>query len=53
MSPLSREFFEIFTSGRYQRDIKTLKILASNSRLFRIYGIFKKWQIGVSRLTFT
>ena len=40
------DFFEIFTSGRYHRDMKALKILASNSNHFRIYGIFKKWQIG-------
>ena len=40
-----------FTSGRYHRDMKTLEILASNSKHFRIYGIFLKWQIGVSRLT--
>ena len=45
-------FFEIFISGRYHRDMEALKILASNSKHFRIYGIFKKWQIGVPRLTF-
>ena len=45
-------FLEIFTSSRYHRDMKALKILASNSKHFRIYGIFKKWQIGVPRLTF-
>ena len=39
------DFFEIFTSGRYHRDMKILKILASNYMRFRIYGIFKKLQI--------
>ena len=39
------DFFEIFTSGKKNRDMKVLKILASNSKHFRIYGIFKKWQI--------
>ena len=48
-------FFEIFTSGRHHRDhrdMKAPKILVSNSKHFAIYGIFKKWQIGVPRLTF-
>ena len=41
------DILEIFTSGRYHRDMKTLKILlASNSKRFRIYGIFKKLQIN-------
>ena len=31
-------FLEIFTSGRYHRDLKILKILASNFKRFRIYG---------------
>ena len=39
------DFLEIFTSGRYHRDMKILKILASNSKRFRFYGVFKKWQI--------
>ena len=26
--------------------MKILKILASNSKQFRLYGILKKWQIG-------
>ena len=38
-------FLEIFTSGRYQRDMKILKIFASNSKQFRVYGILKKLQI--------
>ena len=38
------DFLEIFTSGSYDRDMKFLKILASNSKQVRIYGIFKKWQ---------
>ena len=40
------DFLENFTSGRYRRNIKILKILASNTKRFRVYGIFlKKWQI--------
>ena len=39
------DFLEIFTSGRYHRDMKILKILASNSKQFRVYRIFKKLQI--------
>ena len=39
------DFLEIFTSGRYHRDMKILKILASNSKRFRVYGIFRKLQI--------
>ena len=39
------DFSEPFTSGRYHRDMKILKILASNSRQFRVYRIFKKLQI--------
>ena len=29
--------------------MKILKLLASNSKRFRVYGIFKKWQIDVDR----
>ena len=39
------DFLELFPSGRYHRDMKILKILASNSKRFRVYGIVKKWQI--------
>ena len=39
------DFLEIFTSGRYHRDMEILKILASNSKRFRVYGIFKQLQI--------
>ena len=46
------DFFQIFTSVRYHRNMKGLKILAFNFKHFRIYGYFKKWQIGVSRMTF-
>ena len=35
--------FEIFTNGRYHKDMKVLKILASNFKHFRIYGTFNKW----------
>ena len=38
-----------FTSGRYHRDMKILKILASNSKQFWVYGIFKKLQIDDDR----
>ena len=37
---ISWGFFEIFTSVNYHRDMKALKILASNSKYFRIYDIF-------------
>ena len=39
------DFLEIFTSDGYHRDMKILKILASNSKRFRVYGIFKTLQI--------
>ena len=40
------DFLEIFTSGRYHRDMEILKILlASNSKRVRVYGIFKKLKI--------
>ena len=39
------DFLEIFNSGRYLRDMKILKVLASNSKRFRVYGISKKLQI--------
>ena len=42
MPPLPHKFFEIFTSSRYHRDMKILKILASNPKRFRFYVIFKK-----------
>ena len=38
-----------FTSGRYHRDMKILKISASNSKQFWVYGIFKKLQIDADR----
>ena len=44
MSPLIMDFFEIFTSGRYHRKIKALKILSFNFKHSRIYGTFNKWQ---------
>ena len=31
----------------YHRDMKILNILGSNSKRFRVYDIFKKWQIVV------
>ena len=43
--PYLTSFLEIFTSGKYQRDMKILKILATNSKRFRVYGISKKLQI--------
>ena len=39
------DFLEILNSGRYDRDLKILKIWASNSKRFRVYGILKKLQI--------
>ena len=36
------DFLEIFTSGKYQKDMKILKIIASNSKWFRVYDIFNK-----------
>ena len=50
--PYLMDLFEIFTSGRYHRDMKALKILASNPNHFKMYRIFNKWQIGVPRLAF-
>ena len=44
-SPYLMDFLEIFTSDRYHRDMKVLKILASNFRRFRVSGIFKKLQV--------
>ena len=43
--PYLMDFLKNFTSGRYHRDMKILKILASNLKRIRVYGIFKKWQI--------
>ena len=43
--PYLMGFFKLFTSGRYHKDMKILKILAFNSKWFRFYGIFKKWKI--------
>ena len=43
------DFLKIFTIGRYHRDMKILKVLASNSKQFRVYGIFKKRQIDDDR----
>ena len=43
------DFLEIFTSVRYHRDMKILKILACNSKQFRVYSIFKKKQIDDDR----
>ena len=37
--PYLMDFLEIFTRGRYHRDMKILKILAFNSKEFRAYGI--------------
>ena len=43
------DFFEIFTSGRYHRDMKILKILASKPKGFRVSGIFKQLKIDDKR----
>ena len=45
VTPTPWIFFEIFTSGRYHRDVNILKKLASSSRRFIFYGIPTKWQI--------
>ena len=45
-------FFEIVSSDRYHRAMKALRVLASYSKHLRIYGIVKKWQINVPRMTF-
>ena len=45
MPPLPNGFLEVFTSGRSHKDMKIQKILASNSKRFRVFGILKKWQI--------
>ena len=45
MSPYLMDFSEIYTSVRYHRDMKILKILACNSKQLRVYGIFKRLQI--------
>ena len=50
--PYLMDFFKIFNTGSYHRDVTALKILPSNSKHFRIYGTFIKWQIGVPRMTF-
>ena len=34
-------FLEIFTSGTYHREMEIQKILAPNSKQFRVYDIFK------------
>ena len=36
------DFLEPFTSCRYHSDMKILKKLTSDSKRFRVYGIFKK-----------
>ena len=43
------DFLEILTSVRYHRDMKFLKILASNSKRSRAYDIFNKLQIDDDR----
>ena len=43
--PYLMDLLEIVTSGRYNRDMKTLKILASYSKRVRGYSIFKTLQI--------
>ena len=40
MTSLHHEFFRNFTSGRYNKDKKIMRILASNSKWFRVYDIF-------------
>ena len=45
--PYLMDCSEYFASDRYYRDMKALKILASNFKHFRIYGVFSKSKIGV------
>ena len=45
-------FLKFLPVGKFHRDIKIIKILASNSKHFRIYGISKKWQIGAGRFKY-
>ena len=45
MPPSPNGFLEVFTSGKYHRDMKIKKILPSNYKRFRVFGILKKWQI--------
>ena len=40
--PYLMDFLKKFDSGRYHGDTKILKILASNSKQFGVYGIFFK-----------
>ena len=49
MSLLPHWFLETFIKGRYHRDIKIQKILASNFKRFRVYGIFKRWEVDDDR----
>ena len=46
-------FFEIFTSGRYHRDKKSLKILASKCKHIRIYGKVANWCASLDILNIT
>ena len=39
--PYLMDFYGVFTSGRYHRDMKIVKMLAPNSKQFRFSGIFK------------
>ena len=45
--PYLVDFFEIFSNRKYHRDMKFQKILASNSKRFRFYGIFKKGKMMI------
>ena len=46
---LTSWIFKKFLPGRYHRDMKILKRLASNFKRFRVYDIFKKEQIADDR----
>ena len=48
--PYIMDFLEIFTSGKYDRDMKILKILACNSKWFRVCGILKNRQFDDDRV---
>ena len=47
MPPLPNGFLEVFTSGRYHKDMKIQKILACNSKRFRVFGILKNGKLMV------
>ena len=39
------DFLEIFASGRYHRDMKVLKILASNFKWFKFMAFLRNYKL--------